>query len=266
MTNTIDMAHNYAKTHPTRDGRSWAGWCESFVWRAGGFDRSFHNAMAAGDASGWLNPDAGSAPRGAIHYWAGVGGDGHVAFELGGGLLLMASEGVTTSYGTAIGTISFRDYARKGIPYRGWSMRHGTQTLASSSATAGNGSTPLENDLDAFQANQLTNIYNAIFKGGPSMPDGTKSLGQSLAEINKTVSRTVSRSVDGVERQVSQIQELADTKTLAQQIREEIQNISIPASGVSVSVADIKTALGDPEILAAFARAVNDDAAERLRS
>lgn len=29
--------------------------------------------------------------------------------------------------------------------------------------------------------------YNAIFIGGPSMPDGTKSIGRSLAEIHSRV-------------------------------------------------------------------------------
>ncbi|POH63965.1 hypothetical protein C3B59_10500 [Cryobacterium zongtaii] len=130
MTNTIDQVIQYAKDHPKRDGKSWAGWCESFVWRAGGFAGSFSSALLAGNASGPLNPNWGQAPRGALHYWAGVGGDGHVAFELGGGTLLMASSR-TSSYGTALGAIHFTDY---GLPlYRGWTMRHGTETLARTS-------------------------------------------------------------------------------------------------------------------------------------
>jgi len=139
MTNTIDGALAYAQAHPKRDGKSWAGWCESLIWRAGGFTDSFSSAMLAGDASGWLNPDWAKAPRGAIHYWAGVGGDGHVAFELGGGTLLMASSKVS-SLGTALGLIHFIDY--KLPEYRGWSMRHGTEALAVAK-TAEIGITPI---------------------------------------------------------------------------------------------------------------------------
>lgn len=133
MTNTIEQVIAYARAHPLRDGKSWNGWCESFIWRAGGFDRSFPTALAAGDASGPLRKDWAAAPSGAIHYWAGVGGDGHVAFSLGGGMLLMAS-GRTSNFGTALGTLHFSNY---GLPlYRGWTMRHGTQTLRSSVAAA----------------------------------------------------------------------------------------------------------------------------------
>lgn len=135
MPNTIEQVEQYARAHPTRDGESWNNWCESLIWRAGGFGPSFNSAMLAGDASEPLNPNWREAPRGAIHYWAGVGGDGHVAFELGGGLLLMASSYVTDSWGDHIGTVSFEDYAEHGIPYRGWSLRHGTETLAPSAPT-----------------------------------------------------------------------------------------------------------------------------------
>lgn len=140
MTNTIEQALAYARAHPKRDGGSWAGWCESFVWRAGGFDRSFPTALAAGSASGTLNTRWQDAPSGAIHYWAGVGGDGHVAFGLGNGMLLMASSRVS-NMGTALGTIHFSNY---NLPlYRGWTMRHGTQTLAGSSSAATISATPL---------------------------------------------------------------------------------------------------------------------------
>ncbi|NYJ20803.1 hypothetical protein [Glaciibacter psychrotolerans] len=155
MTNTIDQALDYARAHPTRDGKSWAGWCESLIWRAGGFTRSFASAQLAGDASGWLNPDWTTAPRGALHYWSGVGGDGHVAFDLGGGTLLMASSRVS-SLGTALGLIHFLDY--KLPEYRGWSLRHGTETLARS-ATAGAGTTPLEDDMTPVQEKMLAEVH-----------------------------------------------------------------------------------------------------------
>lgn len=216
MTNTIDQALEYARAHPKRDGGSWAGWCESFVWRAGGFGVSFPSALAAGSASGPLNPLWSSAPRGALHYWAGVGGDGHVAFELGGGTLLMASSRVS-NLGTALGTIHFTDYH---LPlYRGWSMRHGSDTLAAS-ALAGFDLNPLEPEMTPEQSRMLTAIYDAMFNGGPSMKDGNKSVSQSLAEISATVNKNVLRDIngDGVNEEISQIQDNADTNSLVRQL------------------------------------------------
>lgn len=129
MTNTIEQVIAYAKAHPTNNGGSWHNWCEAFVYRAGGFTRSFATATLAGKASGYLNPNALKAPRGAIHYWGN--GPGHIGFELGGGLVLMASDGVTKRWGTALGTASVADYNRNkpGMKYLGWTMRHGTQVL-----------------------------------------------------------------------------------------------------------------------------------------
>jgi len=144
MPNTPAQVDAYARAHPTRDGGSWAGWCASFCYRAGGFENAFPNAMAAGDASGPLNQNWSSAGVGAIHYWAGVGGDGHCAFDLGGNTLLMASNAVS-NYGTAVGTISFSEYARKGIPYRGWSYRWGAETL-NLTGLAGLGTKPFIED------------------------------------------------------------------------------------------------------------------------
>lgn len=108
---------------------SWGGRCESFINNGGGFNETFENATIAGDKSGPLNPSWKEAPRGAIHYWGG--GDGHDAFELGGGALLMASSQTNTkgvSLGDALGIIHFTDYNL--YNYRGWTMRHGTETLA----------------------------------------------------------------------------------------------------------------------------------------
>lgn len=130
MPNTIEQVIAYARSHPTRDGGTWHNWCESFVWRAGGFGVFFGSATLAGDASGYLNPRAAAAPRGAIHFWGG--GPGHVGFELGGGLVLMASNGVTHLWGTALGTATIAEYARNkpNMIYRGWTLRHGIEKLA----------------------------------------------------------------------------------------------------------------------------------------
>lgn len=150
MTNSIAGAIAWARAHPTKSvgetSNSWAGWCAALVYWAGGFSRSFTTAMAAGDwqiARGRLNGNWQAAPAGAIHYWAGVGGDGHCAIQIDSShTLLMASAAVTNSFGNAIGTVSFQQYATKGIPYRGWSMYWGDEAL-SGAGTAGGGSTPL---------------------------------------------------------------------------------------------------------------------------
>lgn len=215
MVNSIDGAIAYARSHPTRDGGSWSGWCASFCYRAGGFSQSFVNAMTAGSNSGTLRSDWNYAPRGALHYWAGVGGDGHCAFELGGGLLMMASSAVTDSWGTAVGTVSFPTYALKGIPYRGWSMRWGSETLAGS-GTAGGGYTPIEEDmsLTAEQDSMLRNLFAATFYGGPSMEDAGNPIQRSLAQINAGVNSPVQRG----DVLTTPRQDNADTNSLVRQI------------------------------------------------
>jgi len=182
MANTIDEVIQYAKDHPKRDGKSWAGWCESFVWRAGGFNGSFSSALLAGNASGDLNGEWAKAPRGAIHYWAGVGGDGHVAFELGGGTLLMASSR-TSNYGTALGTIHFLDY---GLPeYRGWTMRHGTETLAGVAASAvASTNTPIVIDNPKESITMAEAYVVAPNKKIIHFQPGVKAEFDSIAEYN----------------------------------------------------------------------------------
>ena len=161
MPHSLQGAIDYARSHPTRDGGSWAGWCASFCYRAGGFSQAFTSAQVAGDNAGWLNPDWASAPPGAVHYWSGVGGLGHCAFEMdGNGRLLMASNAVTDRWGTAVGTISFSQYAQLGIPYRGWSLRWGAETLSGSS-TAGGGYSPIQED-DMYDANARFEVVSRL--------------------------------------------------------------------------------------------------------
>lgn len=77
-----------------------------------------------------------------------------------------------------------------------------------------------DDELNATQADQLNNIYNAIFYGGPSMPDGNRSLGQSIADLAGGQRPIVYRTVDGAPTETSWIQELADVKTLALEDKE----------------------------------------------
>jgi hypothetical protein len=148
--NTIQQAWDYAVSHPTRDGGSWANWCGSLVFRAGGFEkasnRSADTASLAYEQTvaidGPANPNSSTAPRGAIHWW--TGGDGHVAIDLdgGGSRLLMASVSAIplTSAHQALGTLSVAAYraAHPDLTYRGWTPSYIGQRLAD----YGTGGTP----------------------------------------------------------------------------------------------------------------------------
>ena len=71
-----------------------------------------------------------------------------------------------------------------------------------------------DDELNTQQADQLLNIYNAIFHGGPSMPDGSRSLGQSVSDIANGLRPVVHRANDAGEMyQTHWIQELADIRT-----------------------------------------------------
>lgn len=151
MTRTFDEASAWAWSeahNPNGVKRSWAGLCQAFMFWSGGFAHSYHNAIAAGDASGWLNPDMTAAPRGAAVYWHGVYGDGHVAWVAEAGadpLLLMASGSTDTPWGKGIGLIRLSAYQRRfGWPLRGWSLRNGVFQLAGvGSSTAGGDRSPI---------------------------------------------------------------------------------------------------------------------------
>lgn len=105
------------------------------------------------------------------------------------------------------------------------------------------------------------NVYNAIFKGGPSMADNGRSLSQSIGDIVKaldlvrsTVTAPVSRMVDGREVKVSQIQELADAKTIAIRLEAKL-------AATSAAIAALALANGmDPKELADLIAAKVDDA------
>lgn len=140
MTRTVAEAVEWAREHPRKNvgagGPSWSMWCAALVHWAGGFKGSFETAMEAGDKSGPLNKDFRTARYGDIHYWAGVGGFGHVGIDIGGTdkdrIILMASGAVTDSFGMAIGAVWFTRYAALGIPYRGHTPFWGKERLADS--------------------------------------------------------------------------------------------------------------------------------------
>lgn len=152
MTNLLDLARQFAAANPLRDGATWSGWCASLIYRFIGAGTAYNSATLAGDAAGSLNSDHTAAPIGALHYWAGANGDGHVAIDVAGRgrLLFMASSKVTESLGTAIGLVSFDDYQSKaGLPYRGWAMQYGANPTLSADDTGSMGDPAPAEELPA---------------------------------------------------------------------------------------------------------------------
>jgi hypothetical protein len=123
-TNTYAEAIAYAKSHPTRDGSSWKGWCASLMWRAGALPESAarDTAYDAYLASSIVSEDCNMAPAGAFHWWK-IGADGHVAMAIDtAGWALMASTHVQELWGEAIGIASVSTYSSStGAEYLGWS-------------------------------------------------------------------------------------------------------------------------------------------------
>lgn len=153
-------AANEAKTGNVLN--DWAGWCEKFINNAGAFNQAYASALLAGDASGPLRGDYENAGVGAIVYWAGVGGFGHVAFVFEQGadpLLLMASSSARgPAWGHNIGLIRLSAYQRAfGHPLRGWTYRHGTETL-NRSGTAGGDQTPVDNTPKEYRT--MSTVYH----------------------------------------------------------------------------------------------------------
>lgn len=154
MPRTPAGAFAWARNEATHGAvlKNWAGWCEKFINNAGAFNQSFGSALLAGNASGPLRSDYAAAPVGAIVYWSGVYINGvpfgHDAFVYEQGpdpLLLMVSSAVDVNWGHNIGLIRLSRYQAKfGHPLRGWTLRHGTETL-SRSGLAGGGTTPIIN-------------------------------------------------------------------------------------------------------------------------
>lgn len=273
MDGVIAWARNEAATG--RVLNDWAGWCEKFINNAGAFNQAFSSATAAGNAAGYKNPNPYAAPRGAIHYYYGAGGFGHDAFDMNGGgtALLMASSSVDDNWGHNIGVISWDRYqARVGLPYRGWSLYHGTEVLAGGS-TAGGGTNPIEDDMTPEQDAKLNSVFNAIFYGGASMQDNQRSISASLAGIVQVVDllrlweeTPVYRQVDGVDVEIPQIQDNADTNTFARRILEIVE------TGVPVDIAASEDAIAQKvadKVIAALPEGVTltkDDIVEAVKS
>lgn len=176
MVNSVAQAEQYGRTHPTRDGGSWNGWCASLCWRSLGSQSapSYSNATIAGDNSNIESTNPKTAPRGAFHYWGK--GDGHVATDLDGGgtRLMMASSYVTDSWGQAIGTISWDNYQKSGSSstpyYRGWARGYGPTSYSDTGASGGGGGDTVnyhwwELTADAMKAIQQLLQQKGLYSG-----------------------------------------------------------------------------------------------------
>lgn len=120
----------------------------------------------------------------------------------------------------------------KEIPYTVDFMQY-----ADTSSSAGGGESP-EDDMTPEQANQLNQIYKAIFKGGPSMEENGNSISTSLAKLWNAV-KPINR--DGV--QVAMRQEIADTKTTVIQLQAS-------QAGLEEALRTVAGGMGlDPEVV-----------------
>lgn len=106
-------------------------------------------------------------------------------------------------------------------------------------------------DMTPEEHNWLMNLYNAMFYGGPSMPDGQKALAVTVADIASGRRPFVSRTVDGKTVQIAWIQELADCKTIGIRTEGKIDQLAIgftddqvKAVGDQVSAALIEAGVG----------------------
>lgn len=157
MPRSISGFNEYGRAHA--NDQNWAGWCERWVYRSGGFTESFSSALLAAQATiarhGPLNPDISQAPVGAFVYYDNVWDDGedmgHIAgvYQPGDNPLLnMASSHVTDDWGNNAGTVDYETYSRVGPRLLGWSLYHGSEKLTDSTTgggTSGGGSTPITN-------------------------------------------------------------------------------------------------------------------------
>ena len=121
--NTVNQANTWALAHPTKDvgsgGPSWSGWCAALMFWAGNFERSCDTATQGSYSSNIVSTDPTAAPAGAFHWWR-MGSEGHVALDLDGkGTRLLMASSKVSNYGSAIGTISWAQYAGASVSGHG---------------------------------------------------------------------------------------------------------------------------------------------------
>lgn len=140
MTRNAEQALAWAKDHPTRDGRTWSQWCQSFIVRALDLNAA-GDANVACKASKIAGTDPTAAPVGALHWWLTPEGDsGHVGISLGRGEVLMTDAPPADQWPghNTVGVTTVARYNAKGTRYRyvGWSRDMAGQALVITSAPA----------------------------------------------------------------------------------------------------------------------------------
>lgn len=92
-----------------------------------------------------------------------------------------------------------------------------------------------EDDMTPEEHNWLSNVYTAIFYGGPSMPDGGLPIGQTLADLAAGTRPVISRSDNGDPYPFDNVtrggiqgfaQELADVKTLLLNVTDRLDALT----------------------------------------
>lgn len=136
MVAVSDLAAWLNATYPTRD---WDQQCARLVWNAVHYVSgtpehemiSYDPAKAAYRASSIESQAPGNAPSGALHYFANPPVEGHVAVDVGDGLVLMTGTRAALGddaymLGTNYGLTTIASYMRaRGNPYLGWSRSYG---------------------------------------------------------------------------------------------------------------------------------------------
>lgn len=138
------------RTYPTRD---WDQECQRLMWNvvyvvSGTPEKDMHTpptATAARLASSIESTDADAAPPGAMHWFKNPAA-GHVALELGSGLVLMTGTEAALGVGGVLlgknfGVTTVAAYSKaKGNPYLGWSRTNGKNASIIGKITTGSGS------------------------------------------------------------------------------------------------------------------------------
>lgn len=133
--------------------------------------------------------------------------------------------------------------------YNGVAINPVGQLTYNPASFAGGGATPIEDDMTPEQDQMLRNVYSAIFLGGPSMSDGGRSIEDSLANIVKGIDAvkadtastrtTVQQKVQRGDQQITQIQEIADSKTMLERIEPKVNEL-FADSRVTVPPAEVE--------------------------
>lgn len=105
-------------------GHAWSGWCEQFVEQAEGFKFRFDSAIADYQweaNNGRIHTDA-NPPLGALVFYGGANGNGHVAVSIGGGQEI----GTLGSFGQRLRVSQYPVIGYLSNPYLGWALPIGS--------------------------------------------------------------------------------------------------------------------------------------------